>query len=120
MTAQPIIELSIDEVIGLNAWALMRQRRVERKRSGAQLYQEEFATAIGISGSVLSKKLRGESAWSAAQVAAAARFLGVAPGRLFEQATAPYIRAKLRAIQGSGSDSPRQRPLLFRIDSPNR
>jgi hypothetical protein len=45
--------------------------------------QTSLALALGLTPSVLSKKLRGESAWSARQVAIAASELGVSVGDLY-------------------------------------
>ncbi len=47
------------------------------------------ARAIGITSSVMSKKLRGESAWSARQVKRAAAYLGVTAGYLYGETGRP-------------------------------
>lgn len=97
------LDNDIDQTIGFNVHGLLYRRRNS---------QTQLALALGITPSVLSKKLRGESSWSAKQVAVTAAFLNVEPGRLYAEVTAAYIRAKLRAIQGNGHTGPRQSPLL--------
>jgi transcriptional regulator with XRE-family HTH domain len=67
--------MSVDEVIGTNVHHLMWEKHI-RQRS---LYD-----AMGVSRGSLHRKMRGEVAWLARDVAAAARVLGVDPGRLFE------------------------------------
>lgn len=100
-------ELSVgsetDQTIGFNVYGLLYRRKHSQK---------ELAFALGITPSVLSKKLRGDSAWSARQVAVAASFLGVEPGRLFSQLSPPQIRMKLRALPGEGRATRVQPPLL--------
>lgn len=88
---------SVDAVIGENVHALLWHRRT---------VQRAFAASLGISPSVLSKRLRGTSAWSAADVALAAGLLGVAPGRLYEKPpTRTKVAQKFRAIRGEGLDT---------------
>ena len=66
--------VAIDKVIGGNVHQLMWERHVR--------HQELYA-AMGLSRSSLTKKMRGEVAWSASDIAKAAEVLDVDPGRLF-------------------------------------
>ena len=95
-----------DETIGQNVHQLLFQRR--RK-------QNELALVIGVQPTVLSKKLRGEVAWSARQVAAAAQFLAVEPGRLYEKVTEPYIPPKLASSTDNPTPSKPLTPMLYAV-----
>jgi hypothetical protein len=66
--------MDTDTVIGHNVHQLLWERRVEQKT----LYN-----AMGMSRSSLAKKMRGEVAWSAADIRTAADVPGVDPGELF-------------------------------------
>jgi transcriptional regulator with XRE-family HTH domain len=91
-----------DTTVGMNVkWLLWR------KRAG----QKALAREIGVTPSVLSKKLRGESGWSATQIAITAQFLDVDPGRLF-QATVPKILLKVAASNDQPDISLQQPSLL--------
>lgn len=82
MSTQPaaVSGSTTDAKIGERVHQLIwRQRRT----------QSAVAIAIGVTGSVLSKKLRGDSAWSATQVQAAAAALGVSVGSLYGEVTVP-------------------------------
>ena len=59
------------------------------KRSQRRLAQES-----GIDESLLSKKLRGSVSWTASDVDAAARALGVAPGVLYQDPGLPAATAR--------------------------
>jgi transcriptional regulator with XRE-family HTH domain len=63
----------IDELIGERVHHLMWRRRLSQKALG---------TVLGIGQSGVSKKLRGQSTWSVADLYAAASLLGVEPGDL--------------------------------------
>lgn len=104
MTATPQTgpESPVDETIGLNVHSLLYRQKTRHK---------ELALVLGITPSVLSKKLRGDSAWSARQVSETAYFLGVEPGRLY-QPTVPRVRPELRSIPGGGRTSVPRSPLL--------
>lgn len=83
------IRPNVDAVIGKNVHDLLWQRRMR---------QRPLANAIGLSASVLSKKLRGESEWSATQVAQVAAVLGVSPGALYaETALTDLYPSRFRA-----------------------
>lgn len=69
---------AMDAQIGFRVHTLIwRQRRK----------QVEIARQLGITSSVLSKKLRGDSGWSAAQLVVTAQALGVSVGSLFGEST---------------------------------
>lgn len=69
--------MTIDQRIGTNVHELMWQKRMR---------QEPLMREMGLSRSSLAKKLRGEVAWMARDIDAAARVLDVNPGRLFDGA----------------------------------
>lgn len=76
MTLTPAPDIpDVDETIGRNVHYLLWQRR---------LTQLSVARSLGLTPSVLSKKLRGASGWSAKQVAAVAALLDVRAGELYE------------------------------------
>lgn len=79
MTAAEPTRLSTDERIGTNVHHLLWSQRVSQK---------QLASVLGITASVLSKKLRG-GAWYADQVESAANFLGVRIERLYAEPTVP-------------------------------
>ena len=64
---------SADEAVGIVVDALMFRHRKTRKELGA---------ALGITGQVASRKVRGEVTWSITDVLRAADFLGVDPVQL--------------------------------------
>lgn len=96
----------VDEAIGLNVHALLYRRKASQK---------QLALALGITPSVLSKKLRGESSWSARQVAVTAGYLGVDPGKLFTQSTVCKLAPDLAVLQGSGRSTLTTSPLLHSL-----
>jgi transcriptional regulator with XRE-family HTH domain len=73
--------MTIDETIGANVHEMLWRRR---------LRQEALLAEMCVSRSSLAKKLRGEVTWSARDIDAAARVLGVDPGRLFLVAGAGF------------------------------
>ena len=77
--------------------------------------QRKFAAQLGISDSVLSKRLRGTSAWSAQDIADAAVILEVEPGRLFAQVTLPYIPPKLASSTDNPTPSKPLTPMLYAV-----
>lgn len=78
LEVRPEPRSDVDVLVGRNAHELLfyRHRR-----------QNQLAEAVGVSSSVLGKKLRGESSWSARQLQATADFLDVEICRLFEVTT---------------------------------
>lgn len=99
---------AIDQTIGFNVHALLYRRKSNQK---------QLALVLGVTPSVLSKKLRGESSWSARQVALTAVFLDVEPGRLFIATTPAKMRAKLAAITGQGLSHQPSLPLLHTVQN---
>jgi transcriptional regulator with XRE-family HTH domain len=89
--------------IGYNVHGLLYRQKAS---------QRQLAHALGITPSVLSKKLRGESSWSARQIAVTAAFLDIDPGRLFREPTLPKVSPYV-AIRGGGRTSIPRSPLLF-------
>ena len=69
---------TVDAIIGTNVHNILWRRRI---------VQREFARNLRISDSVLSKRLRGQSAWSAQDLVDVANLLGVEPSKLLEQPT---------------------------------
>jgi transcriptional regulator with XRE-family HTH domain len=96
----------VDEAIGFNVHALLYRRKASQK---------QLALALGITPSVLSKKLRGDSAWSARQVSVAANYLDVEPGRLFTQSTVCKLARDLAVVQGSGRRTVTTSPMLHAL-----
>lgn len=87
--------INVNEVIGQNVhWLLWRKRGTQRA----------LAAVLGVEPSVMSKKLRGTSAWSAQQVFTAAQFLDSSVAKLYEinTPTQPYLTRKL----GASEDNP--------------
>ena len=64
---------SADEAVGITVNQLMFQKRYTRKQLGE---------ALGISGQVASRKIRGEVSWSINDIMNAAEFLQVDPAQL--------------------------------------
>lgn len=108
----------VDATIGHNVFELMFVRRIKQNR---------MSQALGISTSVMGKKLRGETTWTAGQIQAAAECLDVHPGRLFQsvadrafehrtggttvaRVTDQYRTRKLGASHSSGRNRPRHPP----------
>lgn len=90
MTGQPPDHTStVDAYIGEQVHLWLFRRR---------MMQAELADYLGITSSVLSKKIRGHSAWSAAQVSTAAMVLGVPIAVLYEQPHAPSPEDSFRRI----------------------
>jgi hypothetical protein len=85
--------VSVDERIGRQVRMLMWDKRVQHR----PLY-----TAMGVSRSALSKKLRGEIAWSADDIATAARVLGVTPNDLYDwhPVTAGAVTSEYQQTRG--------------------
>lgn len=98
----------VDQTIGYNVHGLLYRRKNSQK---------ELALVLGVTPSVLSKKLRGESSWSARQIAATAQFLDLDPGKLFVEPTRQKITRKLAAITGGGVPSQMVLPLLHRVST---
>lgn len=73
-----VYDPDVDATIGHNVFELMFVRRIKQNR---------MSQALGISTSVMGKKLRGETTWTAGQIQAAAECLDVEPGRLFQSVT---------------------------------
>ena len=73
--------MTADERIGANVHELMWRGRIK---------PGDMCAAMGVARSSLNRKLRGEVAWSARDIDAAARILGVDPGRLFSVAGAGF------------------------------
>lgn len=71
---------SADAIVGSNVHAILWQRRISQK---------EFADKLGISDSVLSKRLRGVSAWSVQDMLDVASLLGIEPEKLLKVPTVP-------------------------------
>lgn len=107
------IEQLVDEAtatdarIGQNVHNMLWARRI---------MQKDLAAELLVTSSVLSKKLRGSSGWSAVQVEVAANFLGVDVGTLYRQPTVAELAPKLRAIQGGMvQTAPRTMPMLYSV-----
>lgn len=75
--------MTMDERVGENVHRLMWQKRIRR---------QPMCEALGLSPSTLSRKMRGEVAWSASDIAKAAEVLDVEPGSLFVGAREPVVR----------------------------
>ena len=73
--------MTIDQRIGTNVHELLWQKRMR---------QEPLMREMGLSRSSLARKLRGEVAWMARDIDAAARVLDVDPGQLFLVAGAGF------------------------------
>jgi len=67
--------MTVDEVIGRNVHHLMWEKRIQHRN----VYE-----SMGLTRGSLSKKLRGDVTWSAADIATVASVLDVAPGDLFD------------------------------------
>ena len=67
--------MTVDEVIGRNVHHLLWDKRIEQSR---------MVEAMGVSRATLHKKMRGETTWLGRDIDAAAKVLGVDPGRLFK------------------------------------
>lgn len=121
----PARELSVDETVGRNAHQLLFAKKAR---------QNQLAAAMGLTPSVLGKKLHGESGWSAWQVKAAADFLDVEVCRLFDEpeerlyahrgagdhakVTDQRITPKLAAITSNVDVTPRRVGHLQLVTSP--
>ncbi len=71
---------TLDEEIGLRVHQVMFERKVTAQR---------LAAVVGVSGSVLGRKLRGKVAWSARDVVTVARHLNVSVAYLLGETTTP-------------------------------
>ncbi|WP_154796593.1 helix-turn-helix domain-containing protein [Occultella kanbiaonis] len=71
---------SLDEAIGQRAHQVMFLKRITAR---------EMAPVLGVSASVVGRKLRGQVAWSAGDVVAAARHLNVGGGFLLGETDDP-------------------------------
>lgn len=89
---------SADEAVGIVVDALMFRHRKTRKELGA---------ALGITGQVASRKVRGEVTWSITDVLRAADFLGVDPVQLLPKPVGEAAhRPEARAIEGKAGFEP--------------
>lgn len=68
------LPMSVDEVIGRNVHQIMWDKRIQHR----PVYE-----AMGVTRGSLHKKMRGEVAWLARDIEAAAQVLEVDPGVLF-------------------------------------
>lgn len=85
--------MTVDERIGRNVHSLLWDRHLKNRA----LYE-----ALGVTRFTLQKKMRGQIAWSAEDVATAAEVLGVEPGSLY--VTRQYgRRPRLRLILGGAA-----------------
>lgn len=100
MTSEAISpdDLTPDQIVGWNVHDLLWQQN--RKQKG-------LALSLGLTPSVLSKKLRGMSGWSVTQMYEAAEFLGVDPGRLMRKPTVASVWPFLEIVEGGGLGGPR-------------
>lgn len=78
MRSAATVDSTVDEQIGARVHSEMWQRRVT---------QTALAKSLGVDQSTISKKLRGERPWFAAEVATAARTLGVTVADLYGEPT---------------------------------
>lgn len=92
-----------DVNIGQNVHAILWKRGIRQK---------VFAQQLGISDSVLSKRLRGTSAWSAQDVLDVSRLLGVEIAKLYEQVTVAKVSLQLAASNPKPNRTPRQSPVM--------
>lgn len=72
--------LTVNEAIGARCHQAMFLRRISARK---------MAPAIGVSGSILARKLRGTVAWSAVDVVAAAQHLNVSIAYLMGETSDP-------------------------------
>lgn len=97
---------SVDAKVGANVHSLLWNRRIQQKTLAGQM---------GLTESVLSKKLRGLSGWSATQVQIAADFFEIDPGRLYQLPSQPKVQPQLTLITGEGRTSYPTTPMLTTV-----
>lgn len=96
--------MTTDQIIGENVHRLMWRNHIR---------QDSIYRALGVSRSTFAKKLRGEIAWLAKDIDAAAKTLGVEPGALF----AEWTPAQPAADVTRGYRTPSDRPVLHLVEA---
>lgn len=88
---------SADEAVGITVNNLMFQKRMTRKNLG---------DAMGVSGQLVSRKIRGEVTWSVLDIMKAAEALGVDPSALLprkkEAPAQPMLDGSPDFVAGTG------------------